>query len=69
LSEDGLYHGVYIYEYYNPETESTEFAVSRNLISPKSTSHIYSRLEDAMAKVDKMNAEDTIYDKSLYAIN
>ena len=69
LSEDGLYHGVYIYEYYNPETESTEFAVSRNLISPKSTSHIYSRLEDAMAKVDKMNAEETIYDKSLYAIN
>lgn len=69
LSEDGLYHGVYIYEYYNPVSNSTEFAVSRNLISPKSTTRIYSTLQAAMDKVDKMNAEDTIYNKSLYGIN
>lgn len=69
LSEDGLYHGVYIYEYYNPVSQSTEFAVSRNLISPKSTTRIYSTLQAAMNKVDKMNAEDTIYNKSLYGIN
>lgn len=69
LSEDGLYHGVYIYEYYNPVSNSTEFAVSRNLISPKSTTRIYSTLQAAMDKVDKMNAEDTIYNRSLYGIN
>lgn len=69
LSEDGLYHGVYIYEYYNPVSKSTEFAVSRNLISPKSTTRIYSTLQAAMDKVDKMNAEDTIYNRSLYGIN
>lgn len=69
LSEDGLYHGVYIYEYYNPVSNSTEFAVSRNLISPKSTTRIYSTLQAAMDKIDKMNAEDTIYNRSLYGIN
>ena len=34
FDEDGMYDGVYIFEYYNPKTAATEYAISRHLISP-----------------------------------
>jgi hypothetical protein len=44
LEASGMYHGVYLYEYYNPKTAATEYAISRHVISPNSTAHLYTSL-------------------------
>ena len=52
LEATGMYHGVYLYEYYNPKAAATEYAISRHVISPNSTSHLYTSLQDAKNKID-----------------
>jgi hypothetical protein len=68
FDEDGMYNGVYIFEYYNPRTAQTEYAISRHLISPNSTSSIYTSLEDAKNKINQWNETHSILDNSLYIL-
>jgi len=63
-----MYNGVYIFEYYNPRTAQTEYAISRHLISPNSTSSIYTSLQDAKNKINQWNATHSILDNSLYIL-
>ena len=66
LEADGMYHGVYLYEYYNPKTAATEYAISRHVISPNSTAHLYTSLKDAKNKIDQWNREQKIIQYSLH---
>ena len=68
FDDDGMYNGVYIFEYYNPRTVQTEYAISRHLISPNSTSSIYTSLEDAKNKINQWNETHSILDNSLYIL-
>jgi hypothetical protein len=68
FDEDGKYQGVYIYEYYNPKSHATEYAISRHLISPNSTSSIYTSLQDAKNKINQWNETHSILDNSLYIL-
>lgn len=69
LDDNGRYKGCYIYQYYNPKTNATEFVVSRSIITPESGGFIYSSLQNAMNSIDKHNAQDSINTNSLYGIN
>ena len=69
LDDNGRYKGCYIYQYFNPKTNATEFVVSRNIITPESPGFIYSSLQHAMESIDKHNNEDPINSSSLYGIN
>lgn len=66
LEASGMYHGVYLYEYYNPKTAATEYAISRHVISPNSTAHLYTSLQDAKNKIDQWNREQKISQYSLH---
>nr|DAO31164.1 MAG TPA: hypothetical protein [Crassvirales sp.] len=50
-----MYHGVYIYKYYNPSAKVTHYAISRSIISPSSYSQTFNSLEAAKAKIDDWN--------------
>lgn len=63
-----MYHGVYIYKYYNPSTKVTHYAISRSIISPNSYSQTFSSLEAAKAKIDDWNATQTLREAGLYSI-
>ena len=66
LEANGMYHGVYLYEYYNPKAAATEYAISRHVISPNSTSHLYTSLQDAKNKIDQWNREQKISQYGLH---
>ena len=68
VDTDGMYHGVYIYKYYNPSTKVTHYAISRSIISPNSYSQTFSSLEAAKAKIDNWNATQTLREAGLYSI-
>lgn len=68
VDTDGMYHGVYIYKYYNPSTKVTHYAISRSIISPNSYSQTFSSLEVAKAKIDDWNATQTLREAGLYSI-
>lgn len=68
FDEDGMYDGVYIFEYYNPKTVSTEYAISRHLINPYSTASVYTSLQDAKNKIKEWNIKHSIIDNSLYIL-
>lgn len=68
VDTDGMYHGVYIYKYYNPTTKITHYAISRSIISPNSYSQTFSSLEAAKAKIDNWNATQTLREAGLYSI-
>lgn len=68
IDTDGMYHGVYIYKYYNPTTKITHYAISRSIISPNSYSQTFSSLEAAKAKIDNWNATQTLREAGLYSI-
>jgi hypothetical protein len=63
-----MYHGVYIYKYYNPSAKVTHYAISRSIISPNSYSQTFSSLEAAKAKIDDWNATQTLREAGLYSI-
>ena len=68
VDTDGMYHGVYIYKYYNPSTRVTHYAISRSIISPNSYSQTFSSLEAAKAKIDNWNATQKLREAGLYSI-
>lgn len=68
VDTDGMYHGVYIYKYYNPTTKITHYAISRSIISPNSYSQTFSSLEAAKAKIDNWNATQKLREAGLYSI-
>lgn len=68
VDTDGLYHGVYIYKYYNPSTRITHYAISRSIISPNSYSQTFNSLEAAKAKIDSWNETQTLREAGLYSI-
>ncbi len=68
VDTDGMYHGVYIYKYYNPSTKVTHYAISRSIISPNSYSQTFSSLEAAKAKIDNWNSTQTLREAGLYSI-
>lgn len=68
VDTDGMYHGVYIYKYYNPSTRITHYAISRSIISPNSYSQTFSSLEAAKAKIDNWNATQKLREAGLYSI-
>lgn len=68
VDTDGMYHGVYIYKYYNPSTKVTHYAISRSIISPNSYSQTFSSLEAAKAKIDNWNNTQTLREAGLYSI-
>lgn len=68
VDTDGMYHGVYIYKYYNPSTKITHYAISRSIISPNSYSQTFSSLEAAKAKIDNWNATQKLREAGLYSI-
>ena len=68
VDTDGMYHGVYIYKYYNPTTKVTHYAISRSIISPNSYSQTFSSLEAAKAKIDNWNATQKLREVGLYSI-
>jgi len=68
LDEDGLYKGAYIYEYYNPKTKSTHYAVSRNIISPNANMHTTATIESAMQQIDHWNNTQKINEWGLWSI-
>lgn len=68
VDTDGMYHGVYIYKYYNPSIKVTHYAISRSIISPNSYSQTFSSLEAAKAKIDNWNATQTLREAGLYSI-
>lgn len=68
VDTDGMYHGVYVYKYYNPSTKVTHYAISRSIISPNSYSQTFSSLEAAKAKIDNWNATQTLREAGLYSI-
>lgn len=68
VDTDGMYHGVYIYKYYNPSTKVTHYAISRSIISPNSYSQTFSSLEAAKAKIDNWNATQILREAGLYSI-
>lgn len=68
VDTNGMYHGVYIYKYYNPSTKVTHYAISRSIISPNSYSQTFSSLEAAKAKIDDWNATQTLREAGLYSI-
>lgn len=68
VDTDGMYHGVYIYKYYNPSTKVTHYAISRSIISPNSYSQTFSSLEAAKAKIDNWNATQKLREAGLYSI-
>lgn len=68
VDTDGMYHGVYIYKYYNPNTKVTHYAISRSIISPNSYSQTFSSLEAAKAKIDDWNNTQTLREAGLYSI-
>ena len=68
LEQDGMYKGAYIYEYYNKKSNSTHFAISRHIISPKSYMHTYSSLEAAKHKIDSWNDTQIIKEQGMYSI-
>ena len=68
VDADGMYHGVYIYKYYNPTTKVTHYAISRSIISPNSYSQTFSSLEAAKAKIDSWNKTQTLREAGLYSI-
>lgn len=68
VDTDGMYHGVYIYKYYNPSAKVTHYAISRSIISPNSYSQTFSSLEAAKAKIDDWNATQTLREAGLYSI-
>lgn len=63
---NGVYHGAYIYKYFNGKT--THYAISRSIISPNSYAATYSTLEGAKAKIDEWNNTQIIEEHSLYTI-
>lgn len=68
VDTDGMYHGVYIYKYYNPSAKVTHYAISRSIISPNSYSQTFSSLEAAKAKIDDWNNTQTLREAGLYSI-
>lgn len=68
VDTDGMYHGVYIYKYYNPSTKVTHYAISRSIISPNSYSQTFNSLEAAKAKIDNWNDTQTLREVGLYSI-
>ncbi len=68
VDTDGMYHGVYIYKYYNPSTKITHYAISRSIISPNSYSQTFGSLEAAKAKIDSWNETQTLREAGLYSI-
>lgn len=68
VDSDGMYHGVYIYKYYNPSTKITHYAISRSIISPNSYSQTFSSLEAAKNKIDNWNSTQTLREAGLYSI-
>lgn len=68
VDTDGMYHGVYIYKYYNPSTKVTHYAISRSIISPNSYSQTFSSLEAAKAKIDNWNNTQTLKEAGLYSL-
>lgn len=68
FDEDGRYHGVYIYEYYNPKSHATEYAISRHLLSPDSPAYLYTSIEAAKNKIDEWNSKQSIREHSLYVL-
>lgn len=68
VDSDGMYHGVYIYKYYNPSTKITHYAISRSIISPNSYSQTFNSLEAAKNKIDNWNSTQTLREAGLYSI-
>ena len=65
LDQDGMYHGAYIYEYYDPRTKGPKYAVSRHIISPNTTDHSYISIDQAKEKIDSWNNSQIIKLNSL----
>lgn len=68
LDEDGMYKGSYIYEYYNPKTKTTHYAISRHIISPNANMHTTPTLEAALRHIDHWNNTQKINEWGLWSI-
>lgn len=69
LDEDGMYHGVYIFEYHNEKSKEINYVISRNLISPSTKKDSFSSLEEAKYTIDhKWAAQHTLKEYGLYSI-
>lgn len=66
--ELGMYHGMYLYQYYNPQTKLTHYAISRSIISPNSYAQTFNSIEGAKAKIDDLNRTQKLNECGLYSI-
>ena len=68
LDENGMYQGVYLYKYFNPKTNTTHYAISRNIISPSSYMHTFPTLDSAKRQIEQWNRTQKINEWGLWNI-
>lgn len=64
----GMYHGMYLYQYFDPKSKTTHYAISRSIISPNSYAQTFNSIEGAKAKIDYMNDNQTLAEAGLYSM-
>lgn len=68
LDQNGMYQGVYLYKYFNPKTNTTHYAISRNIISPDAYMHTFPTLDSAKRQIEQWNKTQKINEWGLWSI-